>query len=363
MNELILTGTETKIQELKGNKNFHFPANYSPENALKSAWLMIQNVEDKNKKKALDVCTQESIQTAMFDMVIQGLSPSKKQCYFMIYGNQLALHRSYFGTMAVTKRCKEVRTIDAQVVYQGDEFEFSYINAVLTVTKHVPNLDNINKAKIRATYCVIVDDKNIPRATIMTYQQLLSAWSQSRSYPFDEKGQLKPSSVHAKFPEEMAKRTVISRACKFPLNTSDDSDLFVEAVNRTTENEFVEVHAEDMKVDPLDKILRPKTDDLKPTSPPEQPSPEPTKEVSATQEPEKKKESALTPDPIFMMYYFKGIPRLTAGLFTQADGNYLLYHLMGGKFDHPVKPEKIFTTVEEAENFLAVSPDWLPIEK
>ena len=36
----------------------------------------------------------------------------------------------------------------------------------------------------------------------------------------------------------MAKRTVINRAAKAFLNTSDDSDLLVDAINRTTENEF-----------------------------------------------------------------------------------------------------------------------------
>ncbi|EFV98103.1 hypothetical protein HMPREF9171_0346 [Streptococcus agalactiae ATCC 13813] len=36
----------------------------------------------------------------------------------------------------------------------------------------------------------------------------------------------------------MAKRTVINRAAKQFFNTSDDNDLFVDAVNRTTENEY-----------------------------------------------------------------------------------------------------------------------------
>ncbi|MGO0053923.1 recombinase RecT, partial [Streptococcus suis] len=40
------------------------------------------------------------------------------------------------------------------------------------------------------------------------------------------------------FPQEMAKRTVINRAAKQFFNTSDDSDILIEAVNRTTENEF-----------------------------------------------------------------------------------------------------------------------------
>ncbi|WP_243124300.1 recombinase RecT [Clostridium sp. AWRP] len=36
--------------------------------------------------------------------MMQGLTPAKKQCYFVVYGKQLQLMRSYMGTAAVTKR-------------------------------------------------------------------------------------------------------------------------------------------------------------------------------------------------------------------------------------------------------------------
>lgn len=36
----------------------------------------------------------------------------------------------------------------------------------------------------------------------------------------------------------MAKRTVINRAAKAFINTSDDSDLLVQAINNSTENEY-----------------------------------------------------------------------------------------------------------------------------
>ncbi len=237
-NDMVLTGIEEKINDLKRNKEFHFPANYSPENALKSAWLILQTVVDKDKNKALTVCEPDSIKNAIFDMVIQGLSPAKKQCYFLVYGKQLVLQRSYFGTMAVTKRCSNVQNIDAQVVYVGDDFEYGYINGVLTVTKHIPNLDNVANDKIRAAYCVVIDSKGTPHAYIMTIKQLHQAWAQSKAYPFDDKGILKSGSVQFKFGEEMAKKTVINRGCKYFLNTSDDADLFIDAVNRTTENEY-----------------------------------------------------------------------------------------------------------------------------
>src|SRR5690625_7696181 len=62
----------------------------------------------------------------------------------------------------------------------------------------------------------------------MTRKEIDASWGQSKT------GQ----AVHKKFPQEMAKRTVINRAAKAFINTSDDSDLLVDAINRSTENEY-----------------------------------------------------------------------------------------------------------------------------
>ena len=80
-----------RVREFQNKGELYFPSNYVPENALKSAWLTIQETEDKNRKPALEVCTKESIANALLSMVIQGLNPDKKQCYFIVYGNKLQL--------------------------------------------------------------------------------------------------------------------------------------------------------------------------------------------------------------------------------------------------------------------------------
>jgi recombination protein RecT len=53
-----------------------------------------------------------------------------------------------------------------------------------------------------------------------------------KSYAYSTKE--KPS-VHDKFTDEMCKKTVINRACKNFVCTSDDSDLLIETMNRTGE--------------------------------------------------------------------------------------------------------------------------------
>ena len=54
----------TRIKQFTANKDIRLPADYSPENALKSAWLIL--LETKTSKQdgerpVLDACTKESI--------------------------------------------------------------------------------------------------------------------------------------------------------------------------------------------------------------------------------------------------------------------------------------------------------------
>lgn len=216
-----------RITELEGRPGFKMPQGYSPNNALKSAWLKLQTVEDRDKNKALAVCTPTSIANALFDMCIQGLSPAKNQCYFIVYGKELTLMRSYFGTAAVLKRLNGVEDVFAQVVYQDDIFEYEIDGGNIVITRHDQKLENIDMDKIVGAYCTIVKNGKA-RSEIMTKKQIDKSWSKTKN----------GGSVQKEFPDQMAKRTVINRAAKMYVNTSDDADELIESINRTTENEY-----------------------------------------------------------------------------------------------------------------------------
>lgn len=221
------TSVETKIKEMQENGGINLPANYSASNALQSTWLILQETEDKDHRPALEVCTRSSIANALLDTVIQGLSPAKKQVYFIVYGSKLTATRSYFGTMAVTKRLQSVKDIFAQVVYEGDEFEFKINCGTKKVTKHKQTLDSMDSSKIIAAYCTIVHDEGKEFIEIITKKQIDIAWSKTK---------MKDNKVQKEFPEDMAKRTVINKTCKMYANTSDDSDLLVGSFNNTAED-------------------------------------------------------------------------------------------------------------------------------
>ena len=216
--------TSQVLAQLRGaeqNKSIIIPPNYSAENALKSAWLVLQNVQTREKKPVLDVCDPNSIAQALFNMAIQGLNPAKNQCYFIAYGNQLTLSRSYLGTIAVTKRIGGVKDVKAYVIYEGDEFETSYDieSGSMKVTKYVPKFDNIDTKKIQGVFAIVIGESGILHTEVMTMAQVRAAWNQGQ-----QKGD---SPAHKNFPEEMAKKSVINRACKTFYSTSDDSSLLM----------------------------------------------------------------------------------------------------------------------------------------
>ncbi len=239
-NELAIIKRDTvdvvadKVKQFQENGEVHFPANYSPENAMKSAWLTLQNTQDRNKKPALEVCTKDSIANALLDMVVQGLNPAKKQGYFIVYGNQLVFQRSYFGSMAVTKQVTGAKSIDASPIYEGDEVDYEMENGRITNLKHKQKFGNINKDNIQGAYATITFDDDSTYHELMTMDEILQAWGQSPMWGKEQTSE-KKGSTHDKFKQEMTKKTVINRACKKFMNSSNDSSLVMNHFNRQDE--------------------------------------------------------------------------------------------------------------------------------
>lgn len=226
MQKDITDQVSNRISQLQDD-GLALPKDYNPQNALKAAWFKLQQTKDRSNRPALQVCTRASIANALLDMVTQGLSPAKTQCYFIMYGNEVQLQRSYFGTIAAVKRLSSVKDIDAQVVHQGDEFAIGADElGRIKVTKFVPKFENLDKP-IKGAFAFIELANGDVHYTVMTQKQIMTSWGQSRQH-----------NVQQKFADEMAKRTVINRAAKMYINTSDDSDLLTGSINTVTANEY-----------------------------------------------------------------------------------------------------------------------------
>ena len=241
-----------RVEELTGADELHLPQNYSPQNAVKSAWLILQEAKDKNNKLALDVCTQPSIINALLDMVIQGLNPAKSQCYFIVYGTKLVMQRSYIGAIALLKRVYGQKSrCWPQVVLEGDVFRPVIENGRTLVKEH--DISNRKEGgDITHAYVVIEPDGEEPHTEVMTMGQIRRSWEQGAT-----KGK---SPAHVGFPDQMSMKTVINRGVKLLINASDDSYLLA-AIERqdmlTVEAEMEAEVAEKANVTLIDVPVEP----------------------------------------------------------------------------------------------------------
>lgn len=217
---------ENRVSQLHQAGQLDLPEDYSASNALRSAFLVLQNTKDMQKRPALEVCTPASISNALLDMVVQGLNPARSQGYFIAYGQQLVFQRSVYGDMALAKRLDpRIADIVAEVIYNGDEFEFELVRGKKKVTKHKQTLDSLT-GQIKGAYCTIVDHQgNEISSVIMSWSEILRSWKKSVIKPVQDNGQLKAGSTHANHPEEMAKRTVTRKALKPIINSGADGYL------------------------------------------------------------------------------------------------------------------------------------------
>lgn len=280
-----------RVKELE-DKGLALPPKYNAQNALKSAFFAISKVKTKDKQPAITTCSRGSIANCLLDMVTQGLSPAKTQCYFIAYGNELQMQRSYFGTVAVLKRLKEVKDIYAEVIHQDDTFEIGADDLGRIVVKNFePKFENMDKPLVGA-FAVVQETSGEKVYTIMTKKEIDQSWSKTKAYK---------NTVQQEFSQEMAKRTVINRAAKMFVNTSDDSDLMIDAISRTTSNEYEDDERKDVtpKVEKTKKLAerfskpeskQPEQSTVPAVKQPEKAPEEPKKEVIIEHEDEEEEE-------------------------------------------------------------------------
>lgn len=191
--------------------------NYNVENAMVSLFTNVLSVKDKNGKSVLDTCTPLSIQNAIYECITNELTPSKKQTYFIPYGNELTSQTSYFGNV---KKARDVANviIHSQVVRDGDSIDIEMRANGTMLIRHKPDIKSLNKPIIMA-YAVASSPVTgeVIDSDIMTIDEIKKSWAKSQS----------GGKVSKEFPHEMARRTVTNRLAKHFINTSDDSNKII----------------------------------------------------------------------------------------------------------------------------------------
>ena len=131
---------------------------------------------------------------------------------------QTHLKEKYHGTIALALRTGTVTGVpEAEIVYEGDIFKYRIVNGKKEIIEHSQEIENIDINKIKGAYAVVPLKDGDFHTEVMTIQQIRQAWMQGAM-----KGQ---SGAHKNFTDQMAKKTVISRALKLYISSSDDEYL------------------------------------------------------------------------------------------------------------------------------------------
>ena len=142
------------------------------------------------------------------------------------------------GNMAIAKRVGNVKTVNAQVIYKDDIFEYgvNIDNGSMEVKKHETSFASIDSSEIIGAYAIVVFNDGSKKVDVMTAKQIQTSFEQSYT-----KGN---SPAHLKFKQAMFQKTVINRVLKTIIGSSDDSNLYDEKEVPTTE-EIVEEEIEE----------------------------------------------------------------------------------------------------------------------
>lgn len=232
----------SRVNEMS-EAGFTLPADYNPTNAIKASMLVLQEIKDKNGKPALEVCTQASIQAALFKMLTYGEDVSKVQGYFIVYGSQLQYQESYFGKVLRVRRIFPEWTPVPMLIHEGDSFEYAIDpnTGRKKVLKHEQKLENIDKP-ILGGYLYIPCADGGQDLYVMTAKEIAAAHSKSRG----------GGAVHKQFSTKMYSKTLVSSGCNYILNStpsqsniadnSDDPNAPEPAQEFDYAEEVVEVH-------------------------------------------------------------------------------------------------------------------------
>lgn len=205
--------TDGMVLKVKSKEKFGltFPTNYNYSNELMSAMLILQETQDRNKQPVLQSCSRASIENTLMDMVTQGLSMQKKQCYPIAYGGKLTLQKSVYGNTCIARRYG-LKDIESEVIYKGDIFEYHIENAKKVIDKHSQTIESMGNEIIGA-YSVATMKDGTQHTEIMTMPMIKRAWKQG--YGYKEGG----NGTHQNFEDQMCKKTVKNRLLKVINNT------------------------------------------------------------------------------------------------------------------------------------------------
>ena len=184
------------------------------------------------------------------------------QAYLVPYKGEIKMMPGYRGLLSLARRSGEITSINAEVVYQHDEFDLSL--GIETKVKHKPRLDGPRGEPLLAYMVAHFKDGGhhfewMPMDEIEKIRQRSAAVQSGKKTPWDTDR------------DEMIRKTVIRRGWKYlPMSIEMQTAALIENANEEGKNVIIEGDATLVVADePQGEVAEAKRDEL-PICTPEQ---------------------------------------------------------------------------------------------
>lgn len=128
-------------------------------------------------------CTQESVMSCLLQLSQYGLEPDGRRAHLIPYGTECTLIIDYKGLAELALRSGLVSSLHADIVRQGDVFEYS----LGKVSKHVPwylrtdKLKPDDAGKVIAAYAICENKDGTCSSAVLSYEEVEAVRKRSRA--------------------------------------------------------------------------------------------------------------------------------------------------------------------------------------
>jgi recombination protein RecT len=248
-------GVKTLQQEIaKMAKQFEaaLPKAITPERMMRIVLTAIRKQPD------LALCPPESFFGAVLTALQLGLEINTPlgQCYIISYNREISFQMGYQGIIELAYRSNKYKRIDAEVVYMGDKFEYTY--GLPSRLAHKPCGKRENPTHVYALYELVNGGGNFKVWTwdaVINHAKTYSKSYKASSSPWTAKN---PETV-----ESMAKKTLLINVLKYAPKsveiaqaiTADDSDIQARVVDDGSFS-FIDFEFRPNQIAPPDETMK-----------------------------------------------------------------------------------------------------------
>lgn len=225
MNNLVKTNNETILQLQQEAVNIIQPQAQSDNERLLTNSLYYLNEETKSNKQLGTAIQANPVKFAIYlkNLITLGVDISQKQAYFLPYGNEITSVLDYKTLMALIKKHTNVKSIDAQLVYENELFHVEQGKVV--EHRQNPFASKDEKGALVGAYSIFTLDDGSKDYYFASLEEINKVKECSKS-------------ANSKFSpwnnwyDEMVKKTVIRKGMKFyPMILDNEQRIALDSVD------------------------------------------------------------------------------------------------------------------------------------